>query len=422
MVPDMLDLDQLPYLTSDIPAIGGRIKTRREDFIVEEVPLYEPSGEGTHVHFRIRKIGIPTLKAVHEIARALGVPSGVIGFAGMKDADAVTTQTLSVEHVDPGRIAALNVPRIEVLSVARHGNKLKRGHLAGNRFAIKLRGVDTGRLDEVRRSLELLARRGVPNYFGPQRFGVRGDTWRIGLAMLRGDYTEAVAWMLGRPAPCDHGEAQVARALFDKGQYAAAADTWPYLFANERRVCRAMVKENGRAHRAFRVLDRSIQELFLCAYQSYLFNQIVARRLRSLDQIMLGDLAWRHPQGAVFRVEDVAREQPRCVAFEISPTGPLFGRRMGSPAGTPGEQEKNLLLETGLSPEIWLEGQGRKVSGGRRPLRFQPHEAVVEAGQDELGPYLELRFRLESGCYATAVLREICKPPPAVSDIREESD
>lgn len=419
----MLDLNQLPYLTSDIPGIGGDIKARREDFVVEEVPLYEPCGEGTHVYFRIRKVGLPTLKAVHEIARALGIPAREIGFAGMKDADAVTTQTLSVEHMDPARIEALSVPRIEVLSVARHGNKLKRGHLAGNRFAIKLRGVDTGRIDDVRRSLEILGRKGVPNYFGPQRFGVRGDTWQIGLAMLRGDYAEAVACMVGRPGPYDHGEALQARELFDKGDYAAAADAWPYLFANERRLCRAMIKENGKAHRAFRALDRSIQELFLCAYQSYLFNQIVAQRLQSLDRLMVGDLAWRHPQGAVFRVEDVAREQPRCDVFEISPTGPLFGRRMSSPTGAPGEWEQALLTETGLAPEVWQEGQGRKVTGGRRPLRFRPHEAAVEAGRDDAGEYLELRFRLESGCYATTVLREIRKHDAGTAGgIEEEGD
>ncbi|HOW73188.1 MAG TPA: tRNA pseudouridine(13) synthase TruD [Phycisphaerae bacterium] len=418
----MLDLNQLPHLTSDVPGIGGLLRTRREDFIVDEVPLYEPCGQGTHVYFRIRKIGIPTLKAVHEIARALGVPSREIGFAGMKDADAVTTQMLSIEHVDPGRVESLAVPRIQILGVARHGNKLKRGHLAGNRFTIKLRGVDGGRISDLQKSLEVLGRRGVPNYFGPQRFGVRGDTWQIGLAMLRGDYSEAVACMVGRPGSHDHGEAQRARELFDKGNYAAAADAWPYLFANERRVCRAMAKENGRAHRAFRALDRSIQELFLCAYQSYLFNQIVARRLGSLDRLMLGDLAWRHPQGAVFRVDDVGREQPRCDVFEISPTGPLFGRRMSSPTGTPGEQEAALLAETGLALEVWQEGEGRKVTGGRRPLRFRPQEAAIEAGRDQAGDYLELRFRLESGCYATAVLREICKHDPGTSSGMEEEN
>jgi tRNA pseudouridine13 synthase len=124
---------------------------------------------------------------------------------------------------------------------------------------------------------------------------------------------------------------------------------------------------------------------------------------------MPGDLAWRHPQGAVFAVEDLAREQPRCDAFEISPTGPLFGHRMSMPTGQPGAWEQELLAETGLTLESFKDGRDRTTKGGRRPLRFQPHDAAVEAGRDEHGEYIELRFQLESGCYATTVLREICK-------------
>src|SRR5512139_1809460 len=100
----MLSVDELPYLTGEVPGIGGRIKARPEDFVVEEVPLYQPSGEGTHVYFRIEKTGLSTMRAVHDIARALGRQVRDIGYAGLKDADAVTTQTLSVEHVDPDAI------------------------------------------------------------------------------------------------------------------------------------------------------------------------------------------------------------------------------------------------------------------------------------------------------------------------------
>jgi len=145
------------------------------------------------------------------------------------------------------------------------------------------------------------------------------------------------------------------------------------------------------------------------AYQSQLFNQVVAQRLESIDRLWPGDLAWRHPQGAVFAVEDLEREQPRCDAFEISPTGPLFGYRMTEPRGKAGEMEAAILAAERMTPEDWRQGTQFKVKGARRPLRFQPHDVSVEAGRDASGDYIELRFRLESGCYATTVLREICK-------------
>lgn len=405
----MLDVNQLPYLTASISGMGGRIKARPEDFRVDEIPLYEPSGSGTHVYFRIRKKSIPTMQAVHEIARALGRPARDIGYAGLKDADAVTTQTLSLEHVEPERIEQLDLPRVAVIAISRHTNKLKLGHLKGNRFTIRVREADTSRVDDVHAIMDTLTRRGVPNYFGEQRFGMRGDTWQIGRALLRGDFDEAAAVMLGRPAPGDYGEVRQARERFDQGDYAAAAEAWPHPFHNERRMCRTLAKPDATARKAFGAADKSLRRLLFSAYQSHLFNQVVARRLETIDRLLPGDLAWRHPQGAVFRVEDLDREQPRCDAFEISPTGPLFGYRMSEPGGAPGAMEAALLEGERMTLDDWREAGRHKIKGGRRPLRFQPQEVAIEAGEDDAGPFIELRFFLESGCYATTVLREICK-------------
>jgi tRNA pseudouridine13 synthase len=418
----MLSVNQLPFLTDDLPGIGGAIKERPEDFAVDEVPLYEPSGSGTHVYFRIEKVGIPTPHALLEIARALGRSERDIGCAGLKDAHAVTTQLLSLEHIDPALIERLSVPRIRVLSVSRHTNKLKRGHLKGNRFRIKVREADPARVADARATLAVLSRAGVPNYFGPQRFGLRGDTWQIGRALLRRDYGEALAVMLGRPAPEDHGVLREARELFDRGEFGRAEATWPRLFRAERNACRALAQTGGNNQRAVRAIDRRTRTFFLSAYQSFLFNQVVARRIRTLDRLLAGDLAWRHPQGAVFLVEDVAREQPRCDAFEISPTGPLFGPRMAEPGGEPGDLERTLLEAENLSRDAWRAEGGRSTRGGRRPLRFRPHEAAVEPGDDDAGPFLEFRFFLESGCYATAVLREVCKSEALGGDDADGDD
>jgi len=408
----------LPYLTADVPPLGGRIKGRPDDFRVEEVPLYEASGQGTHTYVCIDKTGLSTLRAVREIARALGEPHRNVGYAGMKDANATTRQILSIEHVPTERIEKLEVPGIRVLWVRRHGNKLRLGHLRGNRFAIRLRDVDAGRLGEVRELLGVLAQRGVPNYFGEQRVGARGDTWQIGRAMMKQDWVEAVSLMLGRPSEYDRGEVLRARQLFDEGRYEEAAKAWPYPFPDARRACLTMARTAGSHKRAFFGVDKTVKRLYLSAFQSYLFNQVVAARIQSLHRLMTGDLAYRHANGAVFRVADAAAEQPRADTFEISPSGPLFGYRMTEPEGEPGEIESRLLAAEGLHPADFRVPGAHKIKGARRPLRFQPRECEVDAGRDDGGDYFELRFFLEPGCYATSVLREICKTDMAHAEER----
>lgn len=445
----------LPYLTSGLPGIGGAIKRHDEDFVVEEAPLYPASGDGTHIYFQIEKRGLPTLAAIHHIARALGRGPHEVGYAGLKDAHGVTRQWLSIEHEDSQRIAELRLGRVAVLQTTRHRNKIKLGHLAGNRFMIRIRPEDSAsreaeiskagpgarrepaarsaaavqeplvsadtsgecRLRQTSAILDVLQARGVPNYFGPQRFGARGDNADIGRAILRGDFDEALALMLGRPGPYDHGPARRARELFDAGDFAAAAQAWPRgVFAQQARVCRAMAKSGGHAKKAFGVVDRTLQRLYVSAFQSDLFNQVLARRVENIDRVLTGDLAWKHANGACFRVEDEAAEQARCATFEISPTGPLFGKRMTEAGGEQGRMEAAVLANAGLTREQLDARAFGKLDGARRPLRVplhigtqEPSPVSAEVGHDEHGPYVALAFSLPAGAYATSVIREVCK-------------
>jgi len=399
----------LPFLTRDTPAVPGVVKQRREDFCVEEVPLYEPCGAGTHIYFTIEKSGLPTMEATRTVARALGVGERQIGYAGLKDARAVTRQRFSVEHVDPDRVAALDLPGIRVLDVSRHGNKLRIGHLKGNRFVIRLRQTDPDRLADVRAVLDVLTRRGLPNSFGPQRFGTRGDTWRIGRALLRQDWDACVDVLVGQPGPADRGGILEARQLYEAGQYKAAAEAWPWAFRMERRVCRVLAQTDGSRPRAFRAVDKQVRRLYVSAYQSWLFNKVMAARIDELDRLWAGDLAYRHPQGAVFTVTDTAVEQPRCDAMEISPTGPLFGYRMTQPTGKAGQIEAAILDEDGFSLDDFRSPGAHRVKGARRALRVPITDVAAEAGADGHGPFIELRFFLPSGSYALSVVREICK-------------
>lgn len=398
---------EFPRQLGDFTPATGLIKADYTDFVVEELPLYPADGAGTHTYFLLEKAGLSTHQAVYDIAHALNVRRHEIGFAGLKDARAVTRQWMSVEHIEPERVAGLALPRVRVVEVTRHGNKLRLGHLKGNRFTIKVRRSEPDRLAQLQDAVAELERRGVPNYFGLQRFGYRGDTWVVGKAIVHGQFDEAIDMLLGRASGADQGDVHQARVLYERGEYGQAARRWPAPFRTERRVLKVLAQTGGKRGRAFRAIDRTTRNFYVSAYQSLLFNRLVAARLPTgLGCLWDGDLAWLHASSAVFQVGRAALEQPRADRFEISPTGPLFGYRMTEPTGEPGRLEADLLADEGLSPGAFRSGSLR-VKGSRRPLRFQISAVQFSLGADNRGAYLELRFALPRGCYATALLREL---------------
>ena len=401
----------LKYLTTEYVGLGGVIKTRAEDFFVEELPLYPPSGEGTHVYILIEKKEISTMGAMAEIARALGIRRQDIGYAGQKDTRAVARQWISVEHIKLEKLQALDIPKVKLLQFARHGNKLKMGHLAANRFAIRLRKLELPMAEAEKTAkgvFEILSKNGVPNYFGPQRFGNRNDSHLLGEAIVKGKMEEFIDLLLGRPDDNELPAFAEARGYYEKGDYKGAFDKWPYSFADQRRALRTLIENGGSKRKASNVVDKHLKKFFVSAYQSDLFNQVLAARMPDIDKLLTGDMAYKHINGAMFKVEDAAAEQPRCDAFEISPTGPLLGGRMAQLTDAAGEIENAIIAKTQLN-ERDLEQLENYARGGRRPLRFQPQNWSVASGKDELGNYLELKFDLDSGSYATTLLREITK-------------
>jgi tRNA pseudouridine13 synthase len=396
------------YLTEDLPGIGGVIKEHIEDFVVEELPLYAPAGAGEHTFFEIQKAGLSTFQAVRDLARALGVPQNQIGYAGLKDAQAITRQVLSVQGVPPEAVTALNLPNIRILWAERHRNKLQIGHLRGNRFTIRIRGVEQSALPACQAILDMLARRGVPNRYGPQRFGQRGDSARLGHAVARKDAQGFIRSFLGGPHPHETERLQAARQRFEAGQWQEALDLLPANMADERRALQVLIRTQGDTRQAYATVPKRLKMFLLSAYQSALFNRVLEARLQTLDRVCAGDLAMIHPGRSIFRVEDEAAEQPRASRFEISPTGPIFGFKMMQASGQQGELEASILAAEGLTLEDWRIGEGIKARGERRALRFQVHtpELWYEDG-------LMLRFWLPKGCYATIVLAELMKTPLA---------
>ncbi len=329
--------------------VPGSYKVTPEDFVVVEQELYPPSGTGEHLWLRVRKRGVATMEAVARLAGALRRPEREFGFAGLKDAFAVTEQWLSIGGVTETAVRDLAIDGIEVLQVTRHTNKLKLGHLRGNLFDIVLRGVDATHVPALQQNLAVLARDGCPNYFGEQRFGKRGANLDKGMKILRG---------------------------------------------NPRHAARAMPKR--------------LLRLLISAVQSEVFNRVLVRRLDRIAVLVPGDIAILHRNGAAFAVADVAAEQPRCAAFEISPSGPLPGPKCLVATGEPGEMEATALAELDLDPALFGQVPHGTNDGERRSLRVRVSEPSLTAEADGA----RLRFALPKGSYATAVLRELLVEPP----------
>ncbi|MHC4777757.1 MAG: tRNA pseudouridine(13) synthase TruD [Planctomycetota bacterium] len=396
-------LEDTPFLTESVGPVTGRLKARVEDFRVDEVPLYDAGGEGEHLFLRIEKQGISTHEALNRLGRALGVSPASMGVAGQKDAHAVSTQFVSVSGIDEARLEGVTLPGIDIISVARHSNKLRVGHLRGNEFKVRLAGAGPSSLEKARECMNLLVKRGVPNGYMGQRFGRRKNTHLLGRALVRGDTREFLNQLLSFGA--EDGEwAGAAAEAVARRDFGAARKMVPHYMVGTRRALGALEegREEGRAVRA--VPKRDLQ-LYLSAYQSFLFNKALARRLPRVDEIEKGDLAFIHGKGAVFSVEDPEAEAPRARAFEISPSGPIFGHKMRAPTGRCGEVERGILEAEGLSAPAFRLGGGLSQKGARRPLRFPLEGVEVE----EEGEDLIFRFFLPKGSYATAVFWELGK-------------
>lgn len=393
------------YLTADLPGTGGTIKETPEDFLVAEIPLYLPCGEGEHTFAEIEKRGITTLEALRRLAKALGIAERDMGYAGMKDARGVTRQTFSIPRVAPDHVLGLEVPGIRVLSASLHRNKLKLGHLRGNRFRLRVRGVTAEAVPKAFAVLSVLAKRGVPNYFGEQRYGTQGNSHLIGAALLRGDYRGAVDALIGDAANVTDERWRAAIEAYRRGDLDESLRAFPGHCRTERDLLQRLVKQPDAWEKAFRAVHPRLKKLYLSAFQSFLFDRLLDGRLDRLDEVVVGDVAYKHDNGACFLVTDAAAEATRAAAFEISPTGPLFGCKMKEPEGKVLELERQALDMEGLSPESFNLTGGLRMDGERRPLRVPLMEPTAEWD----GEGLVLEFGLPRGSYATAVLREVMK-------------
>ncbi len=392
------------YLTAKLPGTGGVIRQEPEDFQVEELPLYSPCGEGDHLYLTVEKCGLTTYDLLRELATRLGCQERDLGYAGLKDSRAITRQTVSVPQRKPQDVEGLEIPGVRILSARLHRNKLRPGHLAGNRFRIRIHAPLPGSLPRAEAILGVLEDLGVPNRFGEQRYGALGNSHHIGRAILRGDFATAMAEIIGDPAEIKHLGWQKAAEAFRSGDLKTAIQQLPRHCRPERRLLEMTV--DGKSPRqAVLAMPRNLLKLYLSALQSSLFDRMVDMRLATLERIWLGDLAYKHENGACFLVTDPVAEQPRADRFEISPTAPLVGFKTRLAEGQAGLLERSLLDKERLTLDDFRLTGGLAVEGERRPIRVPLKESRCEqAGED-----LVLTFSLPKGSYATTVLAEIMK-------------
>ena len=327
------------------------------DFTVEEIPLYEFTGEGEHLILKVRKKEMTTWEMIDAISNHIGIRRRDIGYAGLKDKHAMTIQYISVMAIHEEKLKAFTHDKIKILKMQRHNNKIRIGHLKGNRFKIRLKkvlGVQKAKLDSV---LEWIKANGVPNYFGNQRFGTDGNNWEDGKKIIEGK---------------------------------------------------------------LKIRDKKTKEFLVGAYQSYLFNAWLCKRMElnhllekftesETEQILKlptgslkgtksqpnffklveGDVMMHYPYGRLFLVEDLQEEAKRFESKDIAPSGLLPGKK------TVKAQSTAELMEAPFDEDINLDGT-------RRYAWIQVSE--ISSNYVEEKAHYELGFALPKGCYATNVL------------------
>ncbi len=309
----------MPYITAYLPGIGGKIKTKPSHFVVREIPLYEPSGDGEHVYVSLTRSGWTTQSLRKELAGLFDIKEVNVGYAGMKDKQACVTQIFSLhlhKATEPDVMAKIedSLP-VKINWAKRHQNKLRVGHLIGNRFEIVVADPVAGAQELSENISSVLSKHGVPNFYGVQRFGIHGDNARRGRDVLLGN---------GR---CKH---------------------W-------------------------------LRNLLISAFTSALFNQWLICRIERgwFDTLLVGDMAKKADTGGLFEVTDLQQDMERFRQQQIGYTGPIYGSKMRWALAEAGELEKTVLDQSGVTIDMFRK---HKAQGSRRTaqvflndLSIQPH-------------------------------------------------
>jgi len=333
-----------PRRISTLPPVGGRLGREPEHFVVDEIPLYEPCGQGEHLYVRLEKRSLATPDLARIVGKAARVRERDLGYAGLKDKHAITSQWFSLpkQALPPDQWELPD--SVKVLEASWHTNKLRTGHLKANRFGITLVDVPEPEATRAESLLEALKQSGLPNYFGEQRFGIGGK-----------NLDQALEWLQRPPAPR---------------------------------------RQQSRFH----------EKLFPSVLQAEVFNRyLTARYELGFDRLVHGEVVRLAGSGSVFVVEDQAQEQPRLANADLVLTGPIFGPRAVAARHRAAELEAEALGALGLE-SAQLERLGKAARGTRRDAWL----SMTDLAFEPLSPTsFRVSFTLPAGSYATQLVREL---------------
>ncbi len=365
-------MDRLYYLTHS--HIDFHFAQTPRDFVVDEIPLYEFSGEGEHLILHIRKKGLSTWEMLDIVSQYSGVKVRDIGYAGMKDKKALTSQYISIPKKYESEVVKIDgVKELKILNQTYHNNKLRTGHLKGNRFFIRLKKVNAIEVSKLVNALEMIKSYGMPNYFGYQRFGKDGDNFKLGRELLDGIKKE---------------RNYKKREFLINAYQSHLFNLW----LSERVKLSKIVDSFS---------DSEISSI-------YNINRESVKALKAQNhpfKLLNGDIAHHYPYGKIFFVEDLALESERFVNKGVVPTGLLVGMKAKRATDFAG------VIEKDFDEEI------KVVDGSRRFAWIFPENITYNYKESEA--WFELGFELPKGSYATVLLEELAHR--SLKDSFEES-
>ncbi|MGB8779484.1 MAG: tRNA pseudouridine(13) synthase TruD [Candidatus Bathyarchaeia archaeon] len=437
------------------PGTGGTIRQSAEDFVVEEVlvdgskaevsrsdgnteqtVLGSSSVKNRYLLCVLFKRNWDTFMALRNVAQQLGINTTRIQIAGIKDAKALTAQHVTIEDVAIEDVQKLRLKDIEVRPIGYLRTELSSYYLLGNSFQVRIKNVKHPKTVIERRTAktvkELHGLGGIPNFFGHQRFGTtRSITHLVGKSFVKGNLKRAAMLFLAKSSPYEHPESRQARQELQATQdFKQAFKSYPKQLRYERMMLRSLAEKPLDFAGAFKKLPTKLLELFIQAYQSYLFNRFLSSRIKNglmMNIAEAGDYVVNVeksgvPLSKMYRTvssETLAEINGAVRNGKVRLAIPLIGFRQHTSRGVQGEIESRILEEEGVSPhdfkvsemqEMGSRGELRAIA---TPLLDFTLNDVSDAG-DPQNRTIKVDFTLYRGSYATIVLREFMKPHDVV--------
>jgi len=409
------------YLT-DTEGIGGRMRAFPEDFVVEELPLLPPQNEeGEYVIARVQARNWENNRLMDVLSRHLGISRNDIGFAGTKDKRAVSSQYMSFK-ITEWKPELVDLSGLLIDREYRSVKPLTMGSLLGNEFSIVVRDLAAGAEEVDDRACSVWAAiqetGGFPNFFGIQRFGaLRPITHLVGRAIARGDFEEGVMLYLGRPMDDEGDEAMEARRYLDETRdYAGAVERYPPALWLERRLAQDMAR--GRSPEdALARMPRNLLMMFVHAYQGFIFNKALSRRLKAghpIGEPMEGDVILPvdrnglpdQKSGILATGRNLEKVRAKAAEGKCFVSGGVFGSETRFENSAMGEIERQVVEEEGIEAADFIIPKIPRISskGTRRSL-----VARVKGFECSMDEVFRASFTLNKGSYATCLMREFMK-------------